>query len=118
MILLKVEGIQKEVVDPYFEQWELLSGTIHDAHQRRAKVEAQELMQQGILLFEQCVLHCSESDGEVGLNEQEQYEVLPINGMERLLFIKARPGQYACYRQLDELFKELKKRLARLRIRK
>ena len=118
MIRLKVEGIQKEAVEPYFEQWEVLSTTIHGAHHRRAKEEAQSLMQQGIGLFEECVLHCSEIDGESEMNVHEQYEVLPINGMERFLFIKARPGQYACYRQLDELFKELKKRLARLRIKK
>ncbi|CAM5187085.1 YpoC-like domain-containing protein OS=Lysinibacillus sphaericus OX=1421 GN=LS41612_14865 PE=4 SV=1 [Lysinibacillus sphaericus] len=43
-------------------------------------------------------------------------EVLPINGVERLTFIKTKPGQYARYRQIDELFKETKKRTARLRL--
>ncbi|HEY9571413.1 MAG TPA: hypothetical protein VIR26_10460, partial [Metalysinibacillus sp.] len=44
--------------------------------------------------------------------------LLPTNGRERLAFIKARPGQYACYRQLDELYKETKKRIARVRIQR
>ena len=115
MIKVNKEAIHKEKVEPYFEQWGTLSALIHEAHSERSK-EAKTLMEKGISLFEQCVLDCSETD-EKTLNENVEYEVLPINGMERILFIKARPAQYACYRQLDELFKELKKRLARLRIK-
>lgn len=115
MIKVRPEAIQKEKVEPYFAKWEELSQLIHQAHEQRSG-EAKTLMDKGILLFEACVLSSSQSS-EQALDEKEQYEVLPINGMERLSFIKARPGQYACYRQLDELFKELKKRLARLRIK-
>lgn len=115
MIQVNKQAIQKEKVDPYFEQWEQLSTLIHEAHSERNN-QARPLMEQGIALFEKCVLVCSETH-EKTMKENEQYEVLPINGMERILFIKARPAQYACYRQLDELFKELKKRLARLRIK-
>jgi len=79
-----------------------LEGKIHAAHDAR-NGEAKGLMDMAILLFERLVQ-------EVG------DEVLPINGVERLTFIKAKPGQYACYRQLDELFKETKKRAARLRL--
>ncbi len=115
MIKAKNEAIQKEKVEPYFEQWSQLSEQIHHAHDQRSG-EAKNLMEKGIALFEQCIIDCSEVEDQ-SIKESGQYEVMPINGMERLLFIKARPGQYACYRQLDELFKELKKRLARLRIK-
>lgn len=115
MIKAKNEAIQKEKVEPYFEKWNHLSEQIHHAHDQR-NGDAKILMEKGIALFEQCIIDCSEIE-EPTINVAGQYEVMPINGMERLLFIKARPGQYACYRQLDELFKELKKRLARLRIK-
>ncbi|RUL55506.1 MULTISPECIES: YpoC family protein [Lysinibacillus] len=115
MIHVNTNAIDKDKTDPYFEQWEKLSQLIFEAHDERSG-EAKSLMEQGISLFEQCVIFCSEADGMV-MNEKEQYEVLPINGMERFQFIKARPAQYACYRQLDELFKEMRKRLARLRIK-
>jgi len=115
MIKVNQQTIAKEIIDPYFEQWNDLSSQIHNAHNLR-NGEAQSLMVKGILLFENCILNSSETNSQ-SINEKEEYEVLPINGMERLQFIKMRPGQYACYRQLDELFKEFKKRLARLRIK-
>nr|WP_088291728.1 hypothetical protein [Ureibacillus sinduriensis] len=112
---MKRESIARELVEPFFEQWDELSNVIHQAHDAR-NGEAKILMDKGIQLFESCIVHCSETSSQ-SIIEFEEYEVLPINGMERLKFIKVRPGQYACFRQLDELFKELKKRLARLRIR-
>ncbi|QCR32196.1 YpoC family protein [Lysinibacillus sp. SGAir0095] len=115
MIKVNHQTIVKELVDPYFEQWNALSSLIHQAHDQR-NGEAKPLMEKGIQLYESCILHCSETSS-ASIIEAEEYEVLPINGMERLQFIKVRPGQYACFRQLDELFKELKKRLARLRIK-
>ncbi|RHW39287.1 hypothetical protein D1B33_00075 [Lysinibacillus yapensis] len=111
----KRELIDKEIVEPFFEQWQNLSAKIYQSHEVRDG-QAKSLMEQGIELFERCVVHCSDTS-ETAVSEREEYEVLPINGKERLQFIKARPGQYACYRQLDELFKELKKRLARLRLK-
>ncbi|MDN4493833.1 YpoC family protein [Ureibacillus aquaedulcis] len=115
MIKVNQGAIVKELVDPYFEQWNELSSLIHKAHDLR-NGEAKSLMDEGIQLFENCIINCSETTS-LSILESEEYEVLPINGMERLQFIKMRPGQYACFRQLDELFKELKKRLARLRIK-
>ncbi|HWK24724.1 MAG TPA: hypothetical protein VNS08_17035 [Ureibacillus sp.] len=115
MIKVRLESIAKEAVEPYFEQWNELNRQIHNAHELR-NGEAKSFMDKGIQLFEKCIIYCSETTSQ-SIIESEEYEVLPLNGMERLQFIKTRPGQYACFRQLDELFKELKKRLARLRIR-
>lgn len=116
MIPVKKEAIAKEKIEPYFEEWVTLSKEIYEAHDQRSG-HAQQLMEKGIQLFEQLIISTSETE-EKEILSKEEYEVMPINGMERLQFIKARPGQYACYIQLDELFKELKKKYARLRIQK
>lgn len=99
---MNIEAIAKEKVDAWFIEWEELKLPIHAAHEAR-NGEVKGLMEAAITLFERLVLVAGE-------------EVLPINGAERLTFIKAKPSQYACYRQLDELFKETKKRAARLRL--
>ena len=106
--------ISKERVDEWFAKWESLNAEIFAAHDRRDG-SATEFMLQGIELFEAFIVEGSQSDDE--FNMHLTYEIMPINGMERFQFIKARPGQYACYRQLDELFKETKKRCARLRLK-
>ena len=99
---MNIEGIAKEKMDAWFAEWQELESKIHVAHDAR-NGEAKVLMEQATVLFERFVQEAGE-------------EVMPINGIERMAFIKAKPGQYACYRQLDELFKETKKRAARLRL--
>lgn len=116
MIAVKKEAISKEKIEPYFEEWELLRKEIYEAHDRRSK-DVQELMEKGIALFEKLIIDTSNTTEKV-IIPNEEYEVMPINGMERLLFIKTRPGKYPCFIQLNELFKELKKKYARLRVQK
>lgn len=99
---MNVEAIAKEKIDAWFAEWTELEAKIHAAHDAR-NGEAKGLMEEAIVLFERLVQEAGD-------------EVLPINGVERLNFIKAKPSQYACYRQLDELYKETKKRTARLRL--
>ena len=113
MIVVKKEAISQEAVDLWYAQWESLSKEIHAAHDRRDGT-ANELMVKGIGYFEQFLVECSITEGP--FEENGDYELMPINGMERFQFIKRRPAQYACYRQLDELYKETKKRCARLRL--
>lgn len=99
---MNIDAMTKEKIDEWFAEWALLEAQIHAAHQAR-NGEAKGLMEEAIRLFERLVYEAGE-------------EVMPINGVERLTFIKTKPGQYACYRQIDELFKETKKRTARLRL--
>lgn len=114
MIQVNKDALSLEVITPYFEQWEQLSKQIFEAHDQR-NGEAAPLMVEGIQLFEKLVINSSITNSTEML--REEYEVLPVNGLERLAFIKSRPGQYACFRQLDELFKEIKKKMARLRVK-
>ena len=110
------EQISKERVDEWYEAWESLNAEIHQAHERRDG-SAIALMEQGIELFQRFIIDGSSTTSEQ-FDENAAYELMPINGNERFQFIKMKPGQYACYRQLDELFKETKKRCARLRLKK
>lgn len=114
MIEVIRQEIDKQQVDAWFERWQKLVPVIHAAHDRRDK-SATLYMQEGIDLYENFIARAS---GVAAFDMNEAYEVLPINAMERIAFIKRRPGQYACYRQLDELFTETKKRCARLRLKK
>lgn len=111
MIKVNKEAISKEIIDDWFAEWETLQAQIQTAHEAR-NGEAKSLMEQGIVLFEKLLLESASTEA----GADEDFELYPINGRERLQFIKDKPGQYACYRQLDELFKETKKRAARLRL--
>lgn len=114
MIEFIKDEISKDKVDTWLAKWQEISPSIHEAHNRRDKTAASQ-MEVGIALFEQFIARVS---GVESLDEVAEYEVLPLNAMERIAFIKRKPGQYACYRQLDELFTETKKRCARLRLKK
>ncbi|WP_332648783.1 YpoC family protein [Lysinibacillus sp. 54212] len=113
MIPVRKEAISKEAIDTWFGEWEALQIRIHSAHETR-NGEAKSLTEHGIALFEKLLVDSASHTAHI----DEEFELYPINGRERLQFIKQRPGQYACYRQLDELFKETKKRAARLRTKK
>lgn len=114
MILVNKDAILKEQVDTWYKQWEDLREEIHAAHDRRDGT-ALEIMLKGIAHYEVFLVKASQI--ETPFSVSEEYELMPINGMERFQFIKMRPAQYACYRQLDELYKETKKRCARLRLK-
>lgn len=116
MIKVAIENIQKEKIEPFFDKWSELQETIHEMHSERNK-EVHKLMEEAITVYEQLILFTSGHSLDSKLS-QDDYEVLPLNGMERLQFIKMRPGQFASFRQLDELFKETKKKIARLRVQK
>ena len=113
MIEVNKDKISKESIDAWFAEWEALQQAIHVAHEAR-NGEAKPLMEQGIAHFEKLLVESAANESSADAD----FELYPINGKERLAFIKAKPGQYACYRQLDELFKETKKRAARLRLKK
>lgn len=115
MIPANKEQLSKEIVDAWFQKWEQLSEKIFASHNKRDG-SATSLMEQGIEHF--CTFIANNSIPSEDFQFSNEYELMPINGMERLQFVKARPGQYASYRQLDELFKETKKRSARLRAMK
>lgn len=96
------QKLTKETIDPYFVQWQSLRTELLSAHQLRSKSTG-GLMDQGIQLFTALLEECGG-------------ELAPLNCGDRLGFIKAKPAQFAAFRQLDELFTEMKKMISSKRI--
>ncbi|HJH10649.1 MAG TPA: hypothetical protein K8V30_02955 [Metalysinibacillus jejuensis] len=96
-----MSNLSEHAVNIWYDEWLSLQKVIHTLHSARDK-GVKVPMEEAIAHYESFVTE----------------ELLPTNGAERLAFIKARPAQYACYRQLDELYKETKKRIARVRIQR
>lgn len=114
MIEVNQEAISKERIDEWYTEWEKVSKQLNEAHTARNKMQSLELMQKGIAMYDKLLLDSAVTEAFIDAD----FELYPINGKERLQFIKARPAQFASYRQLDELYKETKKRAARLRLKK
>ncbi|WP_107839698.1 YpoC family protein [Metasolibacillus meyeri] len=112
MITVNKQLISQIAVDDWYVKWDKLSSQIYEAHATR-NGQAGQWMLQGITHFIEFLIEVS---GVESYDIQASYEILPLNGKERLLFVQANPAQYASYRQLDELYKETKKRCARLRM--
>ncbi|MGH2317633.1 YpoC family protein [Planococcus sp. SE5232] len=101
------QKLTKDQLEPFFQEWNQLSTELADLHHQRNR-GAKDAMQAGLKVYNSLLAHCREA------LQDERFE--PLNGSERLSFIQASPGTYAAYRQMDELFSELKKTLARKRI--
>ena len=102
-----LQKLTKEQLDPYFLEWDRISVELAVLHRQRDK-RAKMVLEVGIELYKRLLSHCREALGE------RDFE--PLNGSERLSFIEGSPGTYAAYRQLAELFAELKKTVARKRV--
>ncbi|MDN7225783.1 hypothetical protein QWY22_11765 [Planococcus liqunii] len=96
------QKLTKEAVEPFFNGWDSLKVTIESSFRNRDGTGRQELLN-GIKLYKQLLAHCD-------------FEITPLNGPERLAFVEQRPTNFAAFRQLDELFSEMKKGIASKRI--
>ncbi|PSL41946.1 hypothetical protein B0H99_101193 [Planomicrobium soli] len=104
------QKLTKEQTDPFFEEWRAKAAIISDLHKQRDK-QAKDEMEAGILLYNKLLAHCLETGAIPGVKV-----LAPINGEERLAFVASQPGNFAAFRQLDELFAEMKKIIAAKRI--
>lgn len=102
-----LQRLTNEQVDPFFLEWSRISGELATLHKERKK-GANTVILTGIEVYKRLLSYCREA--------LQDDEFQPLNGSERLSFIEASPGAYAAYRQLDELFTELRKTIARKRI--
>jgi hypothetical protein len=105
---------QQENVNVILQQWSSVKERLHHGHELKNK-EVHSYMLEAILLYNKLLVEASGTDG-FDANDLNKYEVLPLNGVERYKFIVMHPSHYAAYRQLNELFEETKKKIARLRI--
>lgn len=97
--------LSKEHVEPFLAVWDETSRKLEKIYGSR-ETGAEELMLHSVENYEQLLGSCS------------QFHVTPINGEERLQFIKANLHSFAAYRQLKELYSELSKRIAAERAKK
>ncbi|HLG27574.1 MAG TPA: hypothetical protein VI423_07295 [Paenisporosarcina sp.] len=105
---------QKEHINAIIQQWSAVKDRIQSAYEQKDK-EVHSHMLLAIALYQKLLVEASETD-VFDPGELRNYEVLPLNGEERFEFIATQLSHYAAYRQLNELFEETKKKIARLRI--
>ncbi|MFC4410928.1 YpoC family protein [Chungangia koreensis] len=116
MIIVEKENICPKNIQVYLNRWERMKTDLLALHAMREDTVGEDLLE-GFGLYIEFLQHCH---GLQHLPEEqiEQLEALPLNGKERLQFIKNSPKQYASFTQLDEMFSETVKKLARLRVQK
>lgn len=84
-----------------FEKWDHLQVQLALLFKEK-DITRVELMDEGIGLLKAIV--------------EKAGEAAPLNFSERFTFIQNNKHNYTAFKQLDELFKETKKKLARLRV--
>lgn len=116
MILVQKDKISKLEVQSYLQKWEKMKTDILALHAMREETVGEDLLE-ALDLYYELIKH---THGLETLDGQiiEQLEALPLNGKERLDFIARSPKQYASFQQLDELFNETVKKIARIRVQK
>lgn len=95
--------IEHEIA-PFFAEWAVLREQLISLHGQRSRQAAGTAVD-AIALYKRLLMHCS------------PFGLVPVNGEERLRFVEASPGNYAAFRQLDELFLEMAKKIAGKRSR-
>ena len=111
----EVNRIDKELLAPYFDQWETMRDQIESFYDQKDQ-QAVELMNVAIENYSELL----ENGGKV-LDDRKGkvvYTLLPLNGEERFEFVKDKISSHYAYIQLDALFTETKKKVARLSIQK
>lgn len=116
MRTVEMEAIEREKVQYFVDRWEDMKVDLYSLYAMRED-SVREQMVEAISLYYELLRH-SHGLSQLNMNEISQLEALPLNGEERLQFIERSPGLYASFKQLDELFNETIKKLARLRVQK
>ncbi|KAA0966109.1 hypothetical protein FQ087_07630 [Sporosarcina sp. ANT_H38] len=107
--------INKELLAPYFKQWETVREQIEALYSQN-DIQAVELMNMAIENYSELL----EQGGKV-LDDRKNkvvYILLPLNGDERFQFVKDKISSHYAHIQLDALFTETKKKVARLSIQR
>lgn len=103
--------LMKEQVSPYFEKWTSMKDTIEELYDERSE-RAIELMTIAIDNYAELLEY-----GGKEINERTgkcEYVFLPLNGEERFDFIRTRIKSHYAHVQLDMLYTEVNKKIARI----
>ncbi len=107
--------INKELLAPYFDQWVTVRDQIEVFYDQKDH-QAVELMIVAIENYSELLAHGGkEFSDRKGKNV---YTLMPLNGEERFEFVKEKITSHYAHIQLDALFTETKKKVARLSIQK
>jgi hypothetical protein len=105
----------KELLAPHFDKWDLVKEKIEKLYDLKDK-EAITYMEHAIHDYIELLEY-----GGSELNERTgKFDalLLPLNGEERLQFVKDRIASHYAFIQLDALYTETKKKAARLFVMK
>ncbi len=111
----EMEVIDKELFSPFFMKWETHRGQIELFYNQRDR-QAIEMMEEAIRDYEELL----QRGGEI-LDERKGKMIntlLPLNGEERFQFVKDKISSHYAFVQLDALYTETKKKVARLSLMK
>ncbi len=86
-------------MEALFAEWKDMRTELTELHRQRDS-RAAGRMTEALVLYERLLASCS------------VFGAVPVNGEERLEFIKSRSENYAAFLQLDELFSEMGKKVA------
>lgn len=112
-MISEMKPIEKELFSPYFKKWDANRESIELFYTQKDR-QALEMMEEAILAFDELL----ELGGKV-LDERKGkmvYTLEPLNGEERLAFIKAKISSHYAFIQLDALYTETRKKVSRLSI--
>lgn len=105
----------KTQIAPHFEKWEAVKEKIARSYDEKSP-EAIRLMEIAIEDYQALLDYGGKApDKRTGENIEV---LLPLNGIERFEFIKARIYSHYAYIQLNELYDETRKKAARLSVMK
>lgn len=96
-----------------FERWELLKNQLIELFRSKNGTRS-EMMSNGIRLFEDILVKVEHR--AFNIEDISMYKIAPLNATERYEFVLHNRNNFAAFRQLDELFKETKKKIAKMRI--
>jgi hypothetical protein len=92
---------------PAFEQWDQVRNEIEQLYVNQDK-KAMQLMKVAIQSYTELL--------ESGGVEQGKFVCQPLNGEERIQFVQEKIASHYAFVQLDALYTEVKKKIARLAV--
>ncbi|AOV08041.1 YpoC family protein [Sporosarcina ureilytica] len=103
----------KDLLKTYFEPWDNVKEAIAQMYEENEPLRVEQ-MEQSIQQYIQLLEYGgTEVNNQTGKNE---YILLPLNGTERLEFIKKQIHSRYAFVQLSALFDETRKKAARLSV--
>lgn len=103
----------KELLEPYFEPWNHVRDEIDQLYEER-NPNVVKMMEEALANYMSLLTHGGTETNHQ--TEHKEYLLLPLNGDERLEFIKKQIHSRYAFIQLSALYDETRKKAARLSV--